>query len=246
MKAEQPRERLTFILETPGGSIEVVQRIVETLRHHYRYVDFIVPNTAYSAGTVLVMSGDAIYMNYYSRLGPIDPQVMSATGATVPALGYLIAWDRLLAKAKNGELTEVEARVMIENFDQAEMYQFEQARELSIALLEEWLANYKFRDWEVTESQQTLVTAEMKQERAAEIARELNNTDRWHSHGHGISMDVLRQRLNLKIDDYDDAGTNPGLGKLIKDYYVLFEEYSAIKEAEVVLHHPGRYYPMTL
>jgi hypothetical protein len=41
------------------------------------------------------MSGDAIYMTYYSRLGPIDPQVETSKGVPVPALGYLIALKRL-------------------------------------------------------------------------------------------------------------------------------------------------------
>src|SRR5271168_4642681 len=72
-KQEPPRKHLSFILTTSGGYIEVVQRIVATLRQHYDHIDFIVPNYAFSAGTVLVMSGDAIYMDYYSRLGPIDP-----------------------------------------------------------------------------------------------------------------------------------------------------------------------------
>ena len=48
--------------------------MVETLRHHYDIVDFVVPTHAYSAGTIFVMSGDSIYMDYYSRLGPIDPK----------------------------------------------------------------------------------------------------------------------------------------------------------------------------
>lgn len=39
---------LTFVLETTGGYIEVVQRIADTLRHHYAVVDFIVPNYAMS------------------------------------------------------------------------------------------------------------------------------------------------------------------------------------------------------
>ena len=64
---------LTLLLTTHGGYIEVVKRIVETIRHHYDHVNFVVPNYAFSAGTVLVMSGDCIYMDYYSRLGPIDP-----------------------------------------------------------------------------------------------------------------------------------------------------------------------------
>jgi ClpP class serine protease len=69
------KEKLVVILTTGGGYIEIVQRMVDTLRMHYKVVDFVVPNYAYSAGTVFVMSGDAIHMDYYSRLGPIDPQL---------------------------------------------------------------------------------------------------------------------------------------------------------------------------
>ena len=238
LRSGSDKERLVMVLDTFGGYIEVVQRIVETLRHHYEYVDFIIPNSAYSAGTVLAMSGDAIYMNYYSRLGPIDPQVMGVTGNLVPALGYLVAWERLLAKAERGELTDIEARLMLEGFDQAELYNYEQARELSVSLLREWLVNYKFKDWEITETRQEKVTPELKKERAEEIARELNNTERWHSHGHGISMAVLRRDLRLKIDDYDE---NPQLGSSVKNYYNLFEDYRMRRSGVVVLHHPGRY-----
>lgn len=219
-----------MVLDTLGGYIGVVQRIVETLRHHYSYIDFIIPNSAYSAGTVLAMSGDSIYMNYYSRLGPIDPQVEGANGNTVPALGYLVAWNRLLDKAKQGELTNVEAQLMLGSFDQAELYKYEQARELSVALLKEWLVSYKFRDWKVP--------ARVKSRRAERIARELNNIERWHSHGHGISMEVLRRDLQVKIDDYDE---NPQLGKQVKDYYNLFEDYRLRRGGVVILHYPGRY-----
>lgn len=60
--------RLVVVVTTNGGYIEVVQRIVDTFRNHYPIVEFIVPNSAFSAGTVLVMSGDSIHMDYYSRL----------------------------------------------------------------------------------------------------------------------------------------------------------------------------------
>ncbi len=123
--------------------------IVETLRHHYGYVAFVIPNCAFSAGTVLVMSGDDIYMDYYSRLGPIDPQVETENGKMVPPLGYLAQYRRLL---------DAEAQLLIDGFDQAELHKYEQARELSIALLKEWLAKYKFKDWKVTESRGIPVT----------------------------------------------------------------------------------------
>jgi len=53
---QRPRNRrLVFILTTRGGSVEVVQRIVETIRHFYTHVVFVVPNYAFSAGTILAM-----------------------------------------------------------------------------------------------------------------------------------------------------------------------------------------------
>ncbi len=93
---------LSVVITTDGGYVEVVQRIAETIRHHYNEVNFIIPNHAFSAGTILAMSGDSIFMDYYSRLGPIDPQVRSSNGQMVPALGYLIQWERLLKKGRRG------------------------------------------------------------------------------------------------------------------------------------------------
>jgi len=150
----QSHQKLAVILTTAGGYIEVVQRIVHTLRHHYSIVNFIVPNYAFSAGTVLVMSGNDIYMNYYSCLGPIDPQVETESGQRVPALGYLIQWERLIEKAKNKTLTMAEMGLMVNGFDQAALYKYEQERALSIAFLEEWLVKYKFKNWKITETQQ--------------------------------------------------------------------------------------------
>ena len=239
--AKSKAHALTVVLTTGGGYIEVVQRIVETLRHHYDQVVFVVPDYALSAGTVLAMSGDAIYMDYYSRLGPIDPQVETTSGRRVPALGYLVQWERLLQKANNGTLTLAEMQLMIEGFDQAELYQYEQARDLSIELLKEWLMKYKFKNWIVTETRQKKVTPRMRQQRAEQIARELNRTDRWHSHGYGISMDILHRDLKLRIDDY---GADATLSDGIKQYYRLFEDYMAKRDHEAALHTTGVYLPI--
>jgi hypothetical protein len=231
--------KLVVVLTSVGGYIEVVQRIVDTFRHHYEIVDFVVPNSALSASTVLVMSGDAIHMNYYSRLGPIDPQVDTVRGR-VPALGYLVQWERLVQKARKGKLTTAEAQLMIDGFDQAELYQYEQARELSITLLKEWLAKYKFKNWRVTQTRKKPVTKKMRTDRAEEIARELNKTEKWHSHGYGISMEVLRRDLNLLIDDFDE---NPDVGAKIKDYHSLLDDYMIKRGNTGVLHTVGQYVP---
>ena len=60
---------LAFILETQGGYIETAERIADVLRHYYERVEFVIPNFAMSAGTVLAMAGDAIHMDFFSVLG---------------------------------------------------------------------------------------------------------------------------------------------------------------------------------
>ncbi|MCG8604736.1 hypothetical protein MJD09_07035 [bacterium] len=101
------RDVLSIILDTSGGIVEVVERMVDTIRHYYGEVIFIIPDQAMSAGTVFVMSGDRILMDFFSCLGPIDPQ-MEKDGRLVPALSYLNQFDRLNERAANGELTSAE------------------------------------------------------------------------------------------------------------------------------------------
>ncbi len=233
------RKKLSVVLTTSGGYIEVVQRMVDTFRHHYRIVDFIVPNYAYSAGTVLALSGDTIHMNYFSRLGPIDPQVHSNRGLPVPALGYLIQYERLLKKASDGTITGPEVSLLL-NFDQAELYYIEQARELSVELLKRWLVRYKFKNWKVTATRKLPVTAKMKVTRAEEIARELNNSARWHSHGFGLSMEVLRRNLKVMIDDFDK---DPQLSQAVAAYQSLLDDYMIKRGNAGVLHTVGQYVP---
>lgn len=232
------RQTLLFIIETPGGYIDVAERVARILRHHYSRLEFLVPSYAMSAGTVLVMSGDAIHMDYSSVLGPIDPQVQRGD-QLVPALGYLEQYQRLVEKSANGTLTTAELVLLVQNFDSAELYRYEQERELSIALLEEWLVNHKFKNWRQTETRKIRVTKKMRAERAREIAEMLNKTDRWHSHSRGIPMEVLRRDLKLLVDDF---GSNLTLARTVHDYYRLLKDYSMRRSHHTfVLHARGRY-----
>ena len=225
------KRKITVILETAGGFIEVTQRIAQTLRHSYRVVDFIIPNCAYSAGTVLAMSGDEIYMDYFSVLGPIDPQ-LNKDEKMVPALGYLEQYQRLIKKSSSGDLTTAELAFLINRFDPAELYMYEQAREMSISLLKEWLVKYKFKNWKVTKTRKLKVTKAMRVQRAEEIAKALNKIDKWNSHGRGIHMAVLRKDLKLLIQDF---GENPLLNECIKNYHRLLQDYlSTVRHSWIV------------
>jgi hypothetical protein len=140
-------------------------------------------------------------MDYYSVLGPIDPQVENQDGRLIPALGYLIRYEELVDKANTGQLSAAELNILL-SFDQGDLYRYTQARDLSISLLEEWLIKYKFKDWNRTATRGVPVTLAMKRRRARQIAQELNNVKKWNSHGIGISAEVLRRELKLLVDDF--------------------------------------------
>ncbi|MCY4304191.1 MAG: hypothetical protein OXC62_05340, partial [Aestuariivita sp.] len=194
---------LTILLNTGGGLVEAVERTVDVIRHHYEIVDFIIPDQAMSAGTVFALSGNSIYMDYFSRLGPIDPQFFM-DGEWVPALGYLEKFQELNTKSVDGSLTPLEY-ALADKIDLADLHRFEQARELSIELLEKWLVAYKFKNWNKTQTTQTNVSEQMKRDRANQIAMALNDTKRWHAHSRGISMKLLIDELQLKIEDISNS-----------------------------------------
>ena len=224
------KSKLSIILDTPGGYVEVVDRIVGIIRHLYDEVSFIVPDRAMSAGTVFVMSGDRIYMDYFSCLGPIDPQV-GKNGRLVPALAYLKKFEELNKKAASGGLTPAEY-ALISKLDLAEMYQFEQARELSIELLEQWLSLYKFKNWIKTRDHGMPVDDAMKKKRAKEIANALNDTGRWKSHGRGIPMSVLKSdEIKLEIDDMAPLPWYSAL----KDYCSILADYMRTRSFTVAV-----------
>lgn len=216
------KEKLYIILTTNGGSAATVERYVNIIRRHYTEVNFIVPDSAYSAGTIFCMSGNNILMDYYSVLGPIDPQVQNKEGKFVPALGYLDKVNELVSKAQNNTLTQAEF-IILKEMDLAELRAFEQAKELTIDLLQNWLVKYKFSDWtKHSHNPNTTVTKTEKIKRAKEIADKLSDNNRWKSHSRPINIETLENELQLKIQDF---GKDTKLTSLIRNYHSLVTDF---------------------
>lgn len=188
-----------IILTTYGGSINPVNRMVNILRHFYKEVNFIVPDYAYSAGTIFCMSGDNILMNYFSTLGPVDPQITTVNGKVISALEYLDIINELLVKEQNNTISQVELNIL-KNFDLAELRIYEQAKELAVVLITEWLEKYNL--------------IESKND-AAKIANILSDNKKWKVHNRIIDIYKLRD-IGLKIIDYEE---NLELKNKIDFYY---------------------------
>ena len=232
--SEDRKDRIAIVLDTTGGYVEVVERMVYVIRKHYAEVYFLVPDRAMSAGTVFVMAGDQIFMSYSSCLGPIDPQI-EKDGKFVPAMSYLKQYEQLYEKAESGQLNTAEL-VLLNNLDPGELYHFQQLVKLSHDLLTEWLSTYKFKDWDIRSSTSNPVPPEEKRKRAEEIAEVLSNHERWRSHGRMISRDTLTsdsEGIHLKIEKIEDT---PYLSTALDDYVGLLKDYMLREQLDLFIH----------
>jgi hypothetical protein len=234
-RRNEKQEAIAICLTTTGGQAEAVEKLVEVVRHHYGLVYFVVPLAAMSAGTIFCMSGDKIYMDYSASLGPIDPQVPDREGKfLVPALGHLDKVNEIIEKSRNNTITAVEFQWLM-NQDFAMLRSHEQARDLSVALLEKWLVQYKFKDWSThrTHNPGAPVTLAEKQARAREIAQLLSNNAHWNSHGRMIGMETLKSSCKLEIDDF---GSEPDLQKSVRNYNETLADYQGRSQQRNLLY----------
>ncbi|BBO22586.1 MAG: ATP-dependent Clp protease proteolytic subunit [Fimbriimonadaceae bacterium] len=241
--AQSKKPRLAMLIKTGGGSAQAAEKMVEIMRHHYKEVWFVVPDFAMSAGTILVLSGDKVWMDYSSSLGPVDPQVLVTIQGNqqyVPALGHLDKVAELIEKSRQGTLTNAEFAILRDQ-NLAVLRSYEQARDLSINLLEEWLVKFKFKTWAKHRTDPAKVgkkvTDDEKKARAKEIAALLCDNKVWHSHGRLIGHDRLRDVVRLEIDDYS---ADLEMRALIREYHDPLNEYAARMGQQFCLHSKNR------
>lgn len=229
------KDKLTIFLNTPGGNIESVDKLVNIIRNNFKEVNFVIPDSAMSAGTIFCMSGNKVYMDYTSSLGPIDPQVYNGT-QWVPALGYIDKVEELIVKINNNSNARAEF-LLLQRQDLATLKSYEQARDLSITLLKEWLVNYKFSDWNIHRTDLAKlnqpVTFQEKEERAEKIAKDLCDYTIWKSHGRFIGLRTLIDVLRLEIEDYS---SNKELRELIRTYNDLLLDYIRKSDSPFFFH----------
>lgn len=203
---------LDVFLHSPGGSAEATERIVNLLRENFEHIRFLIPNAAYSAATMLALSGDEIWMDERSTLGPIDPQIILSTpqGVTsVPAQAILDAF----AKVRDVLKKEPEALAvylpMLQKYDLHILEICENALKLSFTLAQNWLEKYMFRG------------LPDGKERARRIAEKLSSHQENLSHGRTIGIRKA-QEWGLIIRDFREE---PELRKHVWKLYCLIELY---------------------
>jgi ClpP class serine protease len=81
-----PRDMpIDLVLHTPGGLVLAAMQIARAVEAHPARVTVFVPIYAMSGGTLIALAADEIVMGEFSMLGPIDPQIMGVSAASILA-----------------------------------------------------------------------------------------------------------------------------------------------------------------
>jgi hypothetical protein len=165
-------------------------------------VNFVVAGESKSAGTILVLSGDNIYMTETGSLGPIDAQVR--IGRSVVSAHDYKEWVDLKMQeaAKQGSLNPFDA-IMVAQISPGELYGVINSLEFSKDLVKHWLEVHKFKKWKVTRSNRKPVTPEMRKNRAHEVAEMFCDHTTWRTHGRSLKIEDLEEVLIIKKIDED-------------------------------------------
>lgn len=194
-------KKVDVLLHSPGGQADATERIVGILRNKFDEVNFLIPHSAYSAATMLALSGNHIILHPSAVLGPIDPQING-----VPARSIKNGFEKVKKKIAEDGPESLPAYIpLIEKYSIELLELCNDAEELSKKLVKEWLRKYMFK-------------GEDKKDKIIEEATTFfSNYEEHLTHSRPFSFDKLSS-LNLKIE--------PAADNLLRD--LLWEAYILI------------------
>ena len=165
-------EDIDLLIQSPGGDIDVAEKIVYMCRSRARTFRVIVPESAKSAATLIALAADSVVMSDTSELGPIDPQIIitSADGQPTfrPARSFLDGLEAIkIEAAKEGSLSPVYFPLLV-HLDPALLDFCRKAIERSEQFAEKWLRKSQCK---------------RAPKKAKRIAKALTDTERYLSHG---------------------------------------------------------------
>lgn len=215
-------KEIDVLLVTPGGITQQVPQFVNALRSKYETVNFILPYMCMSAGTLFVLSGNSIWMDQRSFIGPIDPQVKGKSGEWVPAQSILkileIIHEEGDKQLKTGGQVPWHYVRLLDGMDHRQIGNAFTSSEYVVKMASEFLFKYKFRDWNNHLKTGAVVSSVEKKARAEEIASLLGKNDHWKSHSHGIDRKTVKEVLKIKIEDIESI---PNLEKSVRQLWAL-------------------------
>ena len=197
------RSEVDVLLHSPGGSPEATERIVELLRTRFEKVCFLIPHSAYSAATMLALSGDEIVLHRSASLGPIDPQING-----IPARALKRGFEKAKRALQEEGPEALPAYVpLIEKYSLELLEICEDYEQLSRELVTDWLSRYMFKG------------DETKQELVEKAVSFFSNYDNHRTHSRALTYNKI-QDLGISISLADEM-----LESLLWEAHILLNDF---------------------
>ena len=130
------------LIHSPGGAPDATERVVSILRNRFSEVAFLVPHSAYSAATMLALSGNEVILHPCASLGPIDPQING-----VPARAIRKGFERVRDLLKEEGPEALPAYIPLIEKHSLEILEIcQDAEHLAQELVRDWLKRYMFKE----------------------------------------------------------------------------------------------------
>ncbi len=181
---------LDLLLQSPGGSIDVAEKIIYMCRNSTKSFRVTIAESAKSAATLIALAADEIVMGYTSELGPIDPQIVvtTASGQTIdrPAQSFLDGLKAIQDEVDGagGKLSPVYFP-LLQQLDPALIDFCKKAILRSRRFAEKWLKYSQCRD---------------DPKKAKKIAKQLVDPKRYLLHGTVIDHKEASEELKLRVN----------------------------------------------
>lgn len=206
INAAPTSDDVDVLLHSPGGSPEATERIVSLLRSRFKRVTFLVPHSAFSAATMLALSGNEILLHPSACLGPIDPQINGT-----PARSIRRGFDKVRELLKTEGPEALPAYLPLIEKHSLELLEIcDDSLKLSKELVGEWLQRYMFEG------------SEAEAEKIAEAVEYFSDYDKHKTHGRPLTVEKLKP-LGLKIQVVDSP-----IRELIRESYILLNGFFSV------------------
>jgi len=196
------KNAIDILLHSPGGRPDATERIVTILRNNFKEVHFLIPHSAYSAATMLALSGNSIVLHPSATLGPIDPQI-NGTPARSIKRGFEKVRDLI---TKEGPESLPAYIPLIEKYTLDLLELCEDSEKLSQELVTNWLQDYMFQ-------------GKGDEEKINAAVVFFSDYDRHLIHSRPIFYDKIKD-FNLNISIADNK-----LAELMWEVYVLLNGF---------------------
>jgi hypothetical protein len=176
-------DSIDVLIHSPGGRPDATERIVYILRSRFKEVNFLIPHSAYSAATMLALSGNNIIMHPSATLGPIDPQING-----IPARSIKRGFEKVKKIIMEEGPEALPAYIpLIEKYSLDLLELCDDSEKLSKELVGNWLKQYMFKD-------------KVNQNAIKKAVNYFSNYDKHLLHSRPLVYDKLKSlKLNVQI-----------------------------------------------